>query len=83
MIVKALQELAAAGRMIAAFWRSHGTKALGTVGTFLASSQAAVLVMNPSPLSPQATALLAGANAFFAAWTVKRGFYNSGNQSGV
>lgn len=64
----------------AAFWDSHGTKALGTIATLLASAQTAVLVMNPSPLDPKQMAWLAGANAFVGAWTVKRGFFNSAQQ---
>ena len=63
------------------FWGSHGTKALGSVATFLASAQTAALVMNPSPLDPKQMAWLAGANAFVGAWTVKRGFSNSAQPS--
>ena len=63
------------------FWNAHGTKALGTLATLLASAQTAALVMNPSPLTPEHMAWLAGANAFIGAWTVKRGFFNSGQRA--
>lgn len=68
-------------RQLFYFWNSHGTKALGSVSAFLASAQTAVLVMNPQPLSPTHLAWLAAANAFFGAWTVKRGYYNTTQQS--
>lgn len=72
-------------RALFRFWNRHGTKALGSISAFLASAQTAVLVMNPAPpadpmFSAKQLAILAGLNAFFGAWTVKRGYFNSANQ---
>jgi hypothetical protein len=63
------------------FWNAHGTKALGSLATLIASLQTAVLVMNADPAHPivsgKTVILLAGLNAFLGAWTVKRGYFNS------
>jgi hypothetical protein len=70
------------------FWVSNGTKVLGSISAFLGSVQTAMLVMTPPPpadpmFTAKQMAIVAGLNAFFGAWTVKRGFVNSSNQQPV
>jgi hypothetical protein len=67
------------------FWNAHGTKALGTLATFVAGLQTAVLAMTPAPPAEpivpyNVMMLIAGLNAALGVWTVKRGFYNSATQ---
>jgi hypothetical protein len=61
--------------MVIAYWRSHGTKLLGTAATVVSS---ALLV--PDLIPPEHMKYWLFANALLGGFTVKRGFTNTKTQ---